>query len=367
MTSVGIDARAAAEVPAGRGRFVRELLRALAERDDDHRYFLYARDRWEEPLDERFSWRTIKASDPLWNLRAARRASRECNVFFSTNSYLTAWFTTVPTALNIFDLIAWEVPAEAQRRAAAIERATIGAALRRAASVICNAESTRRDLLRRWPTTNAKTAVVPLAASPVFLRERTAEQLENVRRHFRLERPFVLAVGTIEPRKNLGRLVEAFVQLPSDQRSTYELAVVGPRGWDDKAVVSRLRSTPGVVLLGRVSDEDLAALYRLCELFCYPTLYEGFGLPVVEAMSSGAAVVTSNVSSLPEVAQQGAAYVDPREISSIRDGIARLLASPEDRATLRHRAKERAAMFSWAATAEQVLRQLAGAVPSTRS
>src|SRR4051794_19465652 len=94
---IGIDARAAAEVPAGRGRYVRELLRALAARDDDARFLLYARERWEEPLDDRFEWRLIGSGDPVWHLRAARAANREATVFLSTNSYLTAWFTRVPT------------------------------------------------------------------------------------------------------------------------------------------------------------------------------------------------------------------------------------------------------------------------------
>src|SRR3954447_6872197 len=96
---IGIDARAATEVPAGRGRYVRELLRAFARRGDSARFLLYGRERWDEPLDERFGWRLIESADPLWHVRVAHAASRQADVFLSTNSYLTAWFTRIPTAV----------------------------------------------------------------------------------------------------------------------------------------------------------------------------------------------------------------------------------------------------------------------------
>ena len=129
---IGVDARAAAEVPAGRGRVVRELLRALATLQNDHSFALYCR-RPESTLalDERFEWRRITEKDPAWHLRAARDANRSCDVYFSTNSYLAAWFTRVPTVLLVYDLIAFVPGARAQRRAQTIERATIRPALRR--------------------------------------------------------------------------------------------------------------------------------------------------------------------------------------------------------------------------------------------
>src|SRR5213075_158494 len=115
---IGIDARAATEVPAGRGRYVRDLLRALARRSDDGaRFLLYGRERWD--------WRLIDSADPLWHIRAARAASRDADVFLSTNSYLTSWFTQIPTAVVVFDLITFKPEMEPRRRAARIERATI--------------------------------------------------------------------------------------------------------------------------------------------------------------------------------------------------------------------------------------------------
>jgi glycosyltransferase involved in cell wall biosynthesis len=364
---IGLDARAAAEVPAGRGRFVRELLRALARRNDSHEYVLYARRPWaEEPLDGRFRWRVVDAPDPAWNMRVGLIADRESDVFFSINSYLTAWFTRLPTALNVFDLIAWEAPESAQRRAARIERATIGRALRRAALIFCNAESTRRELERRWPVTADRVISLPLAASPVFAQTQPPEVLEAIRRRHGLTKPFVLAVGTLEPRKNLLRLMDAFAGLRPDLRESHLLAVAGPRGWEFEPILAKAGGHSAVVLLDHVSDEELAALYQQCRVFCYPSFYEGFGLPVLEALSSGAAVVTSNVSSLPEVAGDAALYADPRDTAGIRDAVTRLLDSPEEREALGSRGRERAAEFSWDRTAERALTHLAG-MARTRS
>jgi glycosyltransferase involved in cell wall biosynthesis len=120
------------------------------------------------------------------------------------------------------------------------------------------------------------------------------------------------------------------------------------------------------VILGKISDEELAAMYQLCRIFCYPSLYEGFGLPVLEAMSAGAAVVTSNVSSLPEVAGAAALYADPRDTMAIRDAITRLLDSPSEREELGRRARARASEFSWDKTAERALAHLVG-LARTRS
>jgi glycosyltransferase involved in cell wall biosynthesis len=360
---IGIDARAAVEVPAGRGRVVRELLRALARRDDPYEYVLYARAPWTEAdLDGRFRWQLVDAPEPLWNVRVGLTAHRSSDVFFSVNSYLTAWFTRVPTALNVFDMIAWEAPS-AQPRAAQIERATIRRALRRAAHIFCNSASTMDDLTRRFPRTEAKSSVVPLAPS-----EGLAPKVpdDEVRRRYGLDQAFVLTTGTLEPRKNLQRLIEAFVGLPVELRRQHLLVLVGPRGWDEAEIVQHAEAE-GVRLLGHVSDEDLGALYRLCTVFCYPSLYEGFGLPVLEAMQAGAPVITSNVSSLPEIGGDGARYVDPMNVGQIRDALAELLTVEGERASLHERALRQASRFSWEQTAAAIVAQLGALAPSTRS
>jgi glycosyltransferase involved in cell wall biosynthesis len=354
---VGVDARAAAEVPAGRGRYVRELLRALSAADGDERYALYCRTPMPElGLDERFRWERIGARDPLWHLLAARRATRDCDVFWSTNSYLTAWFTRIPTAVVIYDLVPFVEGAQAQARAARIERITIAPALRRAGALLCISHATERDLHERYPATAGRTAVIPLAADPAFGAPRG--DLAAVRERLGLARSFVLAAGTLEPRKNLVRLIEAWAGVDAPD---HELVLVGPAGWEFDEILRDARAER-VRVLGYVDEDVLPALYQLCEVFCHPSLYEGFGLPVLEAMHAGAPVVTSSVSSLPEVAGDAALLVDPRDTRAIGAALERLLGDEAERDRLRAAGRARAATFSWQRTAREtreVLRTLA--------
>jgi alpha-1,3-rhamnosyl/mannosyltransferase len=360
---IGIDARAASEVKAGRGRVVRELLAALAGLPNDHRYILYCRaPETELGLDDRFEWRSIPASDPFWHLRTARAANRACDVFFSTNSYLTAWFTRVPSVLLVYDLIAFVPGASAQRRAQAIEHLTIRRALRRTREAICISKATERDLVERFSQVRGKTSVAHLAAHPRFASRRTPKELEAVRQRYELDRPVVLSTGTLEPRKNLPRLIEAFAALPEEMRERHLLVLVGPEGWDMEETLSRAQLRSELVrVLGYVPDEDLAALYQLCTVFCYPSLYEGFGLPLLEAMSAGAASITSDRSSLPEIGRNGVLYVDPLDVSDISRAIRELLESEQRRRTLGERALAVSRSFSWERTARTVLDRLVAA------
>jgi glycosyltransferase involved in cell wall biosynthesis len=362
LTTIAIDARAAAEEPAGRGRVLRELLRALNRRAADNRYLLYARSRWEEELDDRFAWRLRGVPDPLWNLWAALDASRRSDVILSTNSYLTAWFTLVPTAAIVYDTVAWDSPDSAQRRAQRIERATIRFGLRRAKAAICISESTRRDLVSRFPWVASKTHVVPLAVDQRFGRRLPASVLRQVRSRHALEEEFVLFVGTLEPRKNIQRLLEAHKGLPR----RVQLVLVGPRGWEFEPILAQARTRDGVRVLEEVSDDDLVALYQGCTIFCYPSLYEGFGLPLLEAMAAGVACVTSRVSSLPEVGGDAVRYVDPTSVEEIRSALADLLNDAPARTELGRRARERAAHFSWDRTATSTLDTLLGLVRQNR-
>ena len=358
----GVDARAAVEVPAGRGRVVRELLRALAQLDGDDRYVLYAREAADVGLDDRFRWSLSALRDPAWHVATARAASRACDAFLSTNSYLTCWFTRCPSAAIVYDLVAFAPGAQAQRRAGLIERATIDIGARRAGALVCISEATRRDLVARVPSTAPRTVVVPLAADRSFGAPAASREAAAVAARHGIELPYVLAAGTLEPRKNLVRLLEAWATLPGALREAHELVLVGPVGWDAEEILSAARAAR-IRLAGYVPDDELAALYAGCRLFCYPSLYEGFGLPVLEAMQSGAPVVTSDASSLPEVAGDAAVLVDPLSVTAIADAIARLLGDPDERERLRTAGRARAAQFSWQRAASDVrgiLRALSG-------
>jgi alpha-1,3-rhamnosyl/mannosyltransferase len=354
----GIDARAAVDVPAGRGRVVRELLKALAARDDDARYLLYARRRWAEvELDERFHWRLLAAADPWWHLLSARAANRECDVFLSTNSYLTVWFLRIPAVPIVHDMIAFEPEMRPNRRSSVIERVTIGPAVHRSAALLCTTKATADALVDRFPAAAGRAVVAPLGVTLSPASELDADEAAA------LPPPgFVLAVGTLEPRKNLPRLVAAYARLDRQLQERHPLVVVGALGWQTGETLDALRSLGShCTMLGYVADAALGELYRRCAVFCYPSLGEGFGLPVLEAMQEGAAVITSNLSSLPEVGGETVEYVDPRDVGSVASGLERLLRSPERRAELGELARARALGFSWSRFAETTVKTLEAA------
>jgi len=354
--TIGIDARAAVEVPAGRGRVVRELLRSLAARTDDrHRYILYARQAWRAlELDERFAWHTIAARDPWWHMSAARAANRTCDVFLSCNSYLTVLRLRIPAVPIVYDLAAFEPTMRPNARSTIVERLTLGPATRRCAALLAISQATADALAARFPATIGRTTVAHLGAGPEHAGELTAAQAAA------LPAPgFVLAVGTLEPRKNLPRLVHAYGALDEELQRRHPLVVVGALGWQTGPTLAALRSLgERCTMLGFVSDAELTELYRRCATFCYPSLGEGFGLPVLEAMAAGAAVVTSEVPSLMEVGGTAVEYVDPHDVASIAAGLRRVLTDESRRAQLRSAGPERASEFSWEGFAERTLEVL---------
>jgi glycosyltransferase involved in cell wall biosynthesis len=354
--TIGIDARAATEVAAGRGRVVRELLRALGEREDEgHRYVLFAREAWEDDsLDERFTWRLIAARDPLWHIHAARAANKLCDVLLSSNSYLTTFFTRIPTVPIVYDMVTFEPSMRPNLRSSLIERLTLGPAVRRSTALLAISQATADALVARFPKAAGRTVVAPLGVTPALSKELEPEDAAALP-----TAGFVLAVGTLEPRKNLPRLVEAYGELSEELQRAHPLVVVGALGWETGATLNALRSLgERCTMLGYVSDEALAELYRRCAVFCYPSLGEGFGLPVLEAMAAGAAVITSNLSSLPEVGGEAVEYVNPHDTNSIAESLRRLLADQTRRADLGQRAGARAQTFSWERFAEITLETL---------
>lgn len=340
---------------------VRELLRELAARPDGAgRYILYAREQWrEEDLDERFQWKLLQAPDPLWHLLCARAADRECDVFLSSNSYLAALLVRKPVVSIVHDLTTFESTMRPNLRSTLIERATLGMAVRRSAGLVTVSRATADALIARFPLASAKTTVAPLGVAPTL---REPEEDERTQ----LPAPgFVLAVGTLEPRKNLPRLVAAYGSLEMSIQEGHPLVVVGALGWSTGETLTALESLGDrCIRLGYVSDGALAELYRRCAVFCYPSLGEGFGLPVLEAMAAGAPVVTANVSSLPEVGGDAVEYANPESVTSIADALRQVLTDAHRREELSAAAKRRAEEFSWDRFATILLRTLATAAPA---
>ncbi|MCW3032505.1 MAG: glycosyltransferase family 4 protein [Solirubrobacterales bacterium] len=352
---IAIDARAAAEVPAGRGRYVRELLRGLARREEDHEYLLYARTPWlDGELDGRFRWVTPNAPGLSWPLAAGLAMSRRADVALACTSYAMTLPWRIPGAVIVWDFAPFDRALQPPR-GSLLERLTLPVAIRRGSEFVAISNATGAELNARYPRSSSRTVIAQPAADASFRPGPVAGDDEVLRR-LGVRGPYVLVTATLEPRKNLSRLIEAFAGLPADVRGDWTLLLAGARGWQTDPMLAEVaRHADLVRALGYVSEHDLPALYRGAELFCYVSLYEGFGIPVLEAMQSGTAVLTSSVSSMPEVGGDAVRYANPLDIEDIRRGIAELLLDEQARARYAAAGPPRAALFDWDRTAATVL------------
>lgn len=228
--------------------------------------------------------------------------------------------------------------------------------------VICTSESTRRDITGVTGMAGERIFVVPLAASPrIFWPEEDESRLESVLSRYHIaDRRYVLSLCTLEPRKNLTRLVSAFSGLATNPAlGDVRLVLVGALGWKPQSLLETIQAVglrrERLVLLGHVPDEDLSALLTGASVFAYPSLYEGFGLPALEAMQCGAPVITSNTSSVPEVVGDAAVCIDPTDESALAQAMTDVLLKSDLAAGLRRRGLERAKAFTWRRTVDETL------------
>lgn len=231
-------------------------------------------------------------------------------------------------------------------------------AIERADALIAVSESTRCDLIERMGAPADRVVVTHEAADPDLARVTDPVRLREIRRRYGLPERFVLSLGAMEPRKNLARLLEAFVALAPAVRKDVSLVVAGAQGWLNDSIhehVQKLGLGESVHFAGYIEEKDLAAVYSLATVFAYPSLWEGFGLPILEAMACGTPVLTSSVSSLPEVAGDAAVLVPPNDVDAIAEGLGRLLEDDTLRRQLSERGYHRAANFSWERCARETL------------
>ena len=275
----------------------------------------------------------------------------EAKLFHATEHLLLpVW--GFPTVLTMHDLIYKRFPAYHKKLNYWYLNAAVPLFCRRATRIIAISEATKRDLMADYGLPEEKITVIYEAAADHF-RPPTAEEIAAVRQRYDLPRHFLIHLSTIEPRKNLPRLVAALRHLRQNHPDLH-LVLAGARGWlyDDFFAQIRQEGLEQIVRsLGWVADEDLPAVLAAADLAVQPSLYEGFGLPILEHMAVGQVVAASNTSSLPEVGGTAAAYFDPTSVGEMTAVIDRLLNSPEERAERRRLGLAQAALFSWEKTA----------------
>jgi alpha-1,3-rhamnosyl/mannosyltransferase len=270
---------------------------------------------------------------------------------------------------TIHDLTCWLLPETHSPANVAADKRFAERILQRADALIAVSEATRNDAVRILKLVPEKIRVIHHGVADPFFRV-TPGDSEAVRTRHGLHRPYLLFVGTIEPRKNVDLLLKAYEGLPSSIREEFDLALAGPPGWAQAETMARLRQpSPGVRYLGYVAEQDLPGLFAGATAFVYPSLYEGFGFPVAQAMAAGTPVITSAVSALPEIAGGAAILIDPRSEGELRGAMQEILTSPSERGRLIELGRENARRFSWVECARQSLRffeEVAGGLPPRR-
>ncbi len=366
---VAIDCTSAVRQAAGIGRYTRGLVSALAEMPDAPELTpVFAADAVPTPgllpgallrglrrlplTDHALTvaWHRLRL--PLW----ADVLAGGADIYHSPD------FTLPPLlrargVLTVHDLTFLYYPDCAPNGLVDYLSAVVPRSVRRAKVVLADSESTRHDLIERWGTAPGKVRVVHAGVGADFSPVTDPAKRDDVCGRYGLRLPCIVTVGTLQPRKNHLRLVQAFAEVSRTHRDL-TLVIAGGSGWqydEVTAEVGRLELAERVRFTGFVEEADLPALYSIASVFAFPSLYEGFGLPVLEAMACGTPVVTSNASSLPEVAGDAALMVDPEDTAALTDALDRALSDSTLRAGMSRRGLAQAARFSWAAAARSLL------------
>jgi glycosyltransferase involved in cell wall biosynthesis len=361
VTKIGIDYTAAYEQGAGIGRLVRELIHALAVEDPQTHYKLFVSGATQPQLPSspgpNFHWYPTRVT-PLWFARLWYRARLywpvECFVgpvtlYHATDFTLPPTLPSTKTLLTVHDLSFVQAPETATPVLKRYLDRVVPWSVRRADHVLADSQTTKDDLIALYGTPTEKITVLLSGVEPRFRRIEDPERVAKVRAKYNLPERYIFAIGTVQPRKNYARVAEALAAL-GDEFSDVHFVIAGGKGWLDAPIyrtIEELGLSNRVHFIGYVADEDIPVLYSGALITAYPSLYEGFGFPILESMACGTPVLTANVSSMPEVAGDAALMVNPYDVEAIAAGLRTLLTDETLRETLIERGLERVGLFTW--------------------
>jgi glycosyltransferase involved in cell wall biosynthesis len=355
-----LDVSPTAQKHAGLGRYAGEIARALAQYKSQLALSLFYNREGEAELPDylrHVPYRTVKMGNKPWRMRLLLsqmihwpmdKVFGAVDIFHATN-HLLAHFGRARTVYTLHDLIFLRYPEYHLPYNRWYLTFSMPRYLRAADVVVTPSEWTKRDAIHYYGLPESKIKVIYEAPAPTFQPVTDVASLNYIRQKYHLPENFILHVGTIEPRKNLIRLLEAF-QLVLADWPNLKLVLIGKKGWLYESFFQRLQTLglqECVIFPGFVDEADLPAFYQLAEIFVFPSLYEGFGLPPLEAMACGAPVISSNSSSLPEVVGNAGLLIDPTDTTALSQALNRVLTDSELRVDLGRRGLVQAQKFSW--------------------
>jgi glycosyltransferase involved in cell wall biosynthesis len=359
---IGVDTRLMHYQPAGISRYTWHLLQALAELDNVDEFVVFQHRKHRTPLIQQANFRRATLFAPVHHRLEQAMLTAELMRFrfdlLHSTDFIPPLYSPIKSVITVHDLAFLHYPHFLTTESAAYY-GQIDKAIVKATHIIVPSEYTRQDLIAQLGSPADKVTVIHEAANPIFKPLPFAETLHAVRNRYHLPERFVLSVGTIEPRKNINGLLQAFAHLrdkyaPGDVM----LAIAGSKGWlyeETLELVKTLNLETQVRFLGRVPDEDLHQLYVAARCHVHPAHYEGFGLPPLEAMACGTPTIVSNISSLPEVVGDAALLVNPLDFEEIAVAMHRLLTDDDLHAELSKKGLQRACVFSWERAAHRTL------------
>ena len=362
---IAIDAHAVGARLGGNETYAINLIEALAQIDQSNQYTLYVT---KPPALDRFANRwpnfTVRRTLPHTPLvRIPLTLSRELRkhpVDVLHVQYTAPPFAPCPVVTTIHDLAFEHLPETFNRRSWMQLRLTVRSTARRAAQIVTVSEYSRQDIIKTYGVNPQIITVTPEAASQTFRPVKDEDRLSDVRKAYGIERDYILSLCSIQPRKNLVRLIEAYCLLRRSQPEGKlpQLVLAGKRAWLDNETMRAAQLdelSADIRFTGYVVDDDLNALYSGATCFVYPSYFEGFGLPILEAMKCGTPVIAGDRTSIPEVAGEAALLFDPFDVQSLVEALKRTLNDSDYRATLSARGLQRANEFNWQTTARLTL------------
>ncbi len=365
--NVTIDVSPTAQKHAGLGRYAGEVARALDAHRSDLDLTLFYNRQGDAELPDYLSHiphAAVNVGNKPWRMGvllsnmtrwAMDQTFKATDIFHATN-HLLAHFRKAKTVYTLHDLIflrypEYHLPYNRWYLTFAMPRY-----LRAADIITTPSECSRQDAIKYYSINEDKIKVIYEAASPIFKPTEDKTKLEAVRQKYNLPERFILHVATIEPRKNLARLLEAFKAVLADWPDL-KLVLIGKKGWlydDFFQKLQNLGLSELVIFPGYIDEVDLPLCYQLAEIFVYPSLFEGFGLPPLEAMASGVPVISSNSSSLPEVVGEAGLLFDPTDTLALTQALGNLLSDTDLRNNLVEKGLHQAKKFSWQKCADEL-------------
>lgn len=351
---IGYDAKRAFLNASGLGSYSRNTIYSVSEFYPENQYFLFTpkqgREGFHSPknsviiLPNNFWWRALK---PFWRTYKLSDLARNVHldIYHGLSHELPIGIekSAIKSVVTIHDVIFMRFPELYKAADRKIYRRKIQHACKAADKIIAISKQTKNDLVDFFAIDPQKIAVIYQSINPVFFQQKSTEELQVVRKKYKLPGQFLLTVGTIEARKKLSCILKAMDQLKTD----IHLVVVGKKTSYMDTLQPLLQKHSGHVhFLHQVDNQELARIYQLASIMIYPSVFEGFGLPVVEAQACGCPVITSNVSSMPESGGNGAHYITPQNYYKISDGIEQILSDTNYRNKLVEKGKQNAQRFT---------------------